>query len=92
MNIKLDDVHYLVSDPKCLWIETEVTPKDGKKKPYKRRSSGYAATFEGAVESYIKEAINSSEATKISKLAKEIKALKEEVRGWHETYNRELNG
>ena len=87
MNIKLDDQHYLVSDSKCCWIETEVKPEN--KKPYRRRSSGYRATFEEAVESYIKEAINSSEATRITKLAKDVKALKEEVRGWHERYYNE---
>lgn len=90
MDIKLDDNHYLVSDKHCCWIETLVEPEN--KKPYRKRTSGYTATFEQVVESYIKEHINSSEATKITKLAKEIKALKEEVRGWHEAINTKSNG
>lgn len=85
MKINLDDKHRLVSDRHCLWLESYVEPED--KKPYWRRSSGYTATFEAAVDSYISGEINSSEATKITKLAKEIKALKEEVRGWHGKHN-----
>ena len=85
MKIKLDDTHTLVSDPMCYWIEETVTPKEGKQKPYQRRCSGYAPTFGRAVESYVEKKIKSSETTMISSLAKEVEALKAEVRNWHET-------
>lgn len=85
MKIKLDDTHTLVSDPMCYWIEETITPKEGKQKPYTRRCSGYTATFERVVESYIEKQIKSSEAEKVIALAKEVKAMKAEVRNWHET-------
>ena len=85
VRLKLDDTHTLVSDPECYWIETLVKPEG--KKPYTRRSSGYRRTFNECVESYIEKKIRSSEAAKITKLSKEIKELKKEVRGWHEAYN-----
>ena len=90
MDIKLDEKHHLVSDNNCYWIEAMVEPEG--KKAYRKRVSGYTATFEQVVESYINAHIRSSEATKIARLAKEIKALKEEVRGWHETNNGKLKG
>ena len=92
MEIKLDDRHFLMSDKYCYWIETEVIPEEGKKKPYRKRISGYTPTFEQVVESYINSKIKSSEVMKLNKLSNEIKALKEEVRGWHETYSREFKG
>ena len=82
MKIKLDDKHYLISDPMCYWIEELVTPEG--KKAYTRRVSGYTATFSQAVSSYIEKKIKSLETELISDIAKEVEALKEEVRGWHE--------
>ena len=89
VRLKLDDTHTLVSDPECYWIETLVIPEN--KKPYTRRSSGYRRTFSEAVDSYIDKRIRTSEADKITKLSKELKALKKEVRAWHETYNKQSN-
>lgn len=87
MKIKLDDTHFLNSDPYCFWITCLVTPgKDSrKKKPYEVRVSGYLPTFEQAVESYIDNKINTSTATSVSKLKEEVRKLKAEVRGWADT-------
>ena len=82
MKIKLDKKHYLKSEPGCCWIVCETKTKSGK--PSERRVSGYVPTFEMAVESYINRKINGSDATKISQLAIEVRALKTEVRGWKE--------
>lgn len=80
MKIKLDQNHYLVSDPYCYHITCIVTPKDGK--PYEKRVSGYVATFGEAVDSYIEKRIKSSEAREITQLKNEIEELKAEVREW----------
>lgn len=84
MKIKLDEKHFLNSDPYCYWITCLVEPseKSRKKKPYEVRVSGYLPTFEQAVESYIDGRINSSMATNLSKLKEDIRKLKDEVRGW----------
>lgn len=84
MKIKLDDNHFLNSDQFCYWITAVVIPgeKSRKKKPYEVRVSGYVATFEQAVDSYIDGKVNGSAATSLTKLAKEIRTLKKTVRGW----------
>lgn len=84
MKIKLDENHFLNSDPYCFWITCLVTPGENsrKKKPYEVRVSGYLPTFEQAVESYIDGRINSSMAKSLSKLKEDIRQLKEDVRGW----------
>lgn len=79
MKIKLDKSHTLISDQYCYWItETVIT----KTKAYTRRASGYTATLEQCFDSYIDKKIKSSEASEIGVLAKEVKALKEQVKGW----------
>ena len=88
MDIKLDDKHILKCDEYCYWIAVEVEPEDKKKKPYERRCSGYAATFEQAVESFIDRRIKAAEIDNLKKLAKEIKDLKAEVRGWEAAVKR----
>lgn len=90
MEIKLDNKHYLCSDKHCCWIEEVYKGKDGN--ACRRLSSGYTANFEDAVMSYIKTHINRSDATKIIQLAKEVKALKKEVRGWNEAYYGQSKG
>ena len=82
MRIKLDEKHYLNSDQFCYWI-TVIVNRDGEgKAPYEKRVSGYAGTFEQAVDSYIDRRINSLEIQEFRALAKEIKALKKEIRSW----------
>lgn len=80
MKIKLDAKHYLISESDCCWIVSETKNKNGK--PSVRRVSGYTATFETAVDSYINKKINGSNALEIAHLAKEIDELKAEVRSW----------
>nr|DAY68081.1 MAG TPA: protein of unknown function (DUF5405) [Caudoviricetes sp.] len=82
MKIKLDDKHYLISDPCCYWIVCEVSSTKGKQKTYEKRVSGYCGTFEQAVESFIDKMILSSEADTLKKLKQEIEDLKKTVRGW----------
>jgi hypothetical protein len=84
MKIKLDDKHYLNSDEYCYWITVEVITQDGKNagKPYEKRCSGYTATFEQAVDSFIEKKIKASQIEDFKKLVKTIKDLKKEVRGW----------
>lgn len=81
MDIKLDDKHILKCDEYCYWIAVMVEGEKAKK-PYERRCSGYAATFEQAVESFIDRRIRAAEIDNLKKLTKEIKDLKAEVRGW----------
>lgn len=80
MKIQLDDQHFLNSDSCCYWITSEYKNKKGT--VVERRVSGYHATFEQVVESYIDKKIRSSEAEKISDLKKEIQKLKKTVKGW----------
>ena len=84
MRIKLDDKHYLCSDPYCYWITCEVTYKgrDGKEKTTDRRVSGYSRNFSEAVESFIEKKIKSSEASNLAELKDDIEQLKSTVLKW----------
>ena len=84
MKIKLDDKHFLNSDPQCYWISCKGEVEKGKNagKVYERRVSGYVATFEQVMESYIENRIRSLECEKLSELKKEIQNLKKTVKGW----------
>ena len=84
MKIALDEKHWLNSDKYCYWITALVTPgeKSKKKTPYEIRVSGYARTFEDAVESYLNKEIRRSEAESLQSLRQDIQKIKEEVRGW----------
>lgn len=82
MRIKLDEKHYLNSDPYCYWISCEAKSENAKKKVYDKRVSGYCTTLESAVHSYIDRQILSSEAETLKELAEDIKKLKKTVKGW----------
>ena len=82
MRIKLDEKHYLNSDPYCYWISCEVKSENAKKKVYDKRVSGYCTTLESAVHSYIDRQIMSSEAETLEELAEEVRNLKKTVNGW----------
>ena len=82
MRIRLDDKHFLNSDPYCCWISCEVKSETAKKKVYDKRVSGYCNTFEHAVHSYIDRQIMSSEAETLKELKQEIEDLKKTVKGW----------
>lgn len=80
MKIQLGGKHYLNSDTYCYWITCMVKSKDGK--PYEKRVSGYTATFNDAVSSYIERAVKRSVSEDIRLLRDEIESLKREVMGW----------
>ena len=80
MTIRLADKHFLNSDLYCYWITCVVQSKDGK--PYEKRVSGYTATFNDAVSSYIERAVKRSVSEDIRLLRDEIENLKHEVMEW----------
>lgn len=84
MRIKLGEKHWLNSDAFCYWVTCEYKVKDGKNAGSiaERRVSGYSATFEQAVDSFIDRHIKAAEADDFSKLVKSIKDLKKEIRSW----------
>lgn len=84
MRIKLDDKHWLNSDPQCYWITKEVKVNKGKTAGdiVERRVSGYVATFEQAVESFIERKIKAAEIGSFKELVEEVNNLKKEVRSW----------
>ena len=87
MKIKLDDKHWLNSDPHCYWITVEVKPTKSKGKTttrdaYERRCSYYTATFSEAVDSYIEMRIKGAEIDCFTKLVKEIDDIKNTVKKW----------
>lgn len=84
MRIKLDDTHWLNSDPQCYWITKVVTIKKGNNagKTYERRCSGYTATFAGAVDTFIECKIRESKIESFTELKKAISDIKREVRNW----------
>lgn len=86
MRIKLDDRHVLCSDKYCCWCMKEVEKEDGSG-TYEIRVSGFHRNFEDLVESYLEKQVVGSDAESIKELAKELKALKQEVRTWNK--NRE---
>lgn len=84
MRIKLDDKHWLNSDPQCYWITKVVTVKKGSKpgSTYERRCSGYVATFAQAVDSFIECKIRESKIEDFTELKKTINDIKQEVKKW----------
>ena len=84
MRIKLDEKHWLNSDPQCYWITKVVTVKEGENagSTYERRCSGYVATFADVVDSFIECKIRESKIKSFTELKKAISSIKKEVRGW----------
>lgn len=84
MKIRLGTKYWLNSDPQCYWITQDVKIKEGKNAGniVERRCSGYTATFEQCVDSFIERKIKQAEIASYSKLVKEINALKKEIRSW----------
>lgn len=84
MRIKLDDTHWLNSDPQCYWITKVVTVKKGSKpgSTYERRCSGYVATFAEVVDSFIECKIRESKIESFTELKKTISNIKKEVKTW----------
>ena len=94
MRIKLDDEHYLVSEPECSWVIKVVEYKDGKSKgkKYDKRVSGYYRTVDKTIESYYEGRINASQSTSVKALVKEIKDTREQIRNWTEVLKGVTNG
>lgn len=84
MKIKLGTKYILNSDPHCYWITCLVKVTKGKNAgdTYEKRVSGYTATFEECVDSFIDKQIKASEIASYRELVKTIKDLKKEVRSW----------
>ena len=79
MEIKLDDRHYLMSDPYCCWIEQE--RRSGKSgKLYRVKVSGYHNTIDQAFESFIKKKIGGSTADTIEDLVLDVQETLDVVR------------
>lgn len=84
MRIKLDETHWLNSDPQCYWITKVVTVKNGNNagSTYERRCSGYVATFAEVVDSFIECKIRESKIESFTELKKTIDSIKQEVKKW----------
>lgn len=84
MQVKIGEKYYLNCDQFCYWISREYEIQDGKNAGtiVERRVSGYTATFEQAVDSFIERHIKIAEISDFSELVKVINDLKEEVRSW----------
>lgn len=79
MKVKLDKRHTLLSDPYCCWIEqTRTAEKTGKE--YQVRVSGYCATVEQALESYIDRRLLGSDLESAAELRSAIGDLKSDIK------------
>lgn len=84
MKIKLDDKHFLNSDSFCYWITCEYEIQEGKRAGTiaEKRVSGYVATFEQVVDSFIDRYIKGLEIDDFTALKQEVENLKETVLNW----------
>ena len=84
MKIKLGEKHYMNSDAFCYWITCEYVIEKGNNagNTAERRVSGYTATFEEAVDSFIERHIKGAEISEFSELVKTVNDLNAEVRSW----------
>ena len=91
MKIKLGTKYILNSDPHCYWITCLVKVTKGKNAgdTYEKRVSGYTATFEECVDSFIDKQIKKAQIDDFKDLVKEITNLKKEVRSWRVQIKRE---
>ena len=84
MKIRLGKKYWLNSDQFCYWITQDVKIKKGNRTGSidERRCSGYTATFEQCVDSFIDRQIKKAEIEQYTDLVKIITDLKKEVRSW----------
>lgn len=78
MRINLGNGFYLNSDQFCVWITQEIKTqktKTGKESVYERTYNGYHADLPHCMESFLKKAVNSSEAETLLELCEEIKKI-----------------
>ena len=84
MRIRLGKKYWLNSDSQCYWITKDEKITKGKNKGDTSETlcSGYTATFEQCVDTFIDKQIKKAEINDFTKLVKEIEKLKKEVRSW----------
>lgn len=78
MRIYLGNNFYLNSDQFCVWITQEIKAqksKTGKESVYERTYNGYHADLPHCMESFLRKAVNSSEAETVIELCEEIKRI-----------------
>lgn len=63
-------------------MEIQPTGRSKSQNVYERRCSGYTATFEDCVDSYINKYVKQAKIDHFTALKKEITNLKKEVRSW----------
>lgn len=80
MKIRLGTKYWLNSDPQCYWITQDIKNKNGNTS--ERLCSGYTATLEQCVDTFIDKQIRQAEIVRYSELKKLITELKKEVRSW----------
>ena len=91
MKIRLGKKYWLNSDQFCYWITQDVKINEGKRAGSidERRCSGYTATFEQCVDSFIDKQIKKAQIDDFKDLVKTITDLKKEVRSWKVQIKRE---
>ena len=91
MKIRLGKKYWLNSDQFCYWITQDVKIGKGNRAGSidERRCSGYTATFEQCVDSFIDRQIKKAEIEQYTDLVKIITDLKKEVRSWRVQIKRE---
>lgn len=80
MEIKLDDKYTLFTDNFCSWIMRTAFTKKGTTRQTK--ASGYCATLEDTLASFLDKKILSSKAESLEQILKEIQEAKEEIHSW----------
>ena len=80
MKIKLDEKHYLESDPLNIWITVTKVSENGKE--YKQNVTGYYRSIDQLLENYIDRSLLASKATSFAALKRDIQALKKQVFEW----------
>lgn len=78
MNIKLCDKYYLRSDGMNIWIEEEYTNKKGNADV--RMITGYHGKLENCLNAFLDRRIKASESDTQTKLLKEIKSIRKEIK------------
>lgn len=80
MKIKLDNSHYLESDPYNMWISTKYVSKSGK--PYFRTVTGYYQRIEDLMNDYVDKSVLRSKAKSFTALRRDIANVKKEIAEW----------
>lgn len=73
--------YVVVSDPQCMWVEEKYygTTKDGKKKEYTRRVSGYVRTFNELLKNFAEQRVRDSQATTVKELLADMAKIQTDM-------------